>query len=66
MAMKNAVLLSTAYSSSIVSAIGMLAAMPHDFLPWEQPSWNLPYLETAILPAWSAILQNAFHLKQQI
>ena len=64
MTLKNAVLLSTADSSSIVPATGMLAAMPHGFLPWKQPSWILPYLEAAILPAWSAILQNAFHLKQ--
>ena len=25
-----------------------------------QPSWNLPYLETAILPAWATILQMHF------
>ena len=48
MTLKNAVLLSTAESSSIVPATGMLAAMPHGFLPWEQPSWILPYLEAAI------------------
>ena len=64
--LKNAVLLSIAYSSSIVPTTGMLAAIPHGFSPWEQPSWILPYLEAAILSAWVAIVQNAFHFKQQI
>ena len=65
MTLKNSDLLSTAHFSSNVTAIGLLAAMPHGFFAMEAailllPSWNLPYLEAAILAAWVAILLLPF------
>ena len=65
MTLKNSVLLNTGYFSSIVPAIAQLAAMPHGFMPWRQPSWKFPNLAhgplTRMQHGSSSILEFASH-----